>query len=301
MVFTNVSRVHSGEVGEQPVAPAAYARSMPEERTPDTPPSRRERLRQETVAEIIAAAREIIGGGRELSLREVAERVGMTPPGLYRYVDSLAALDALVGRAIFDSVVEEMRRTAEPFQGDPVTEVVLSAVAFRTWALARPAEFRHVFASGDPDDRLAAHEHGASCGLGCDSLIDDGSDRFGQFFAEKFHQLVANGVLTLPAAEELPPGLTAMLIGSDPKSEMWVSSAMGAPDPALVWVFQRAWVRIYGIVGLEAFGHVHRGLVDSGALFFDTLVSTGRDLGIELDAERTALVMGLIGVEPPRQ
>lgn len=59
---------------------------------------RRAERREATRAEIVAAAWEVVGenGIGALSLRDVAERVGMRPPSLYEYFDSKNAIyDAL--------------------------------------------------------------------------------------------------------------------------------------------------------------------------------------------------------------
>src|SRR4051812_11857723 len=66
------------------------------------PPSdRRARRRQETIAEILDLAEEIMTseGVNGLSLSEVARRLGVQPPSLYKYFPSLLAVyDALFER-----------------------------------------------------------------------------------------------------------------------------------------------------------------------------------------------------------
>src|ERR1022692_5118901 len=61
-------------------------------------PDRRARRRQETIAEILGIATEIMTeeGVNGLSLAEVARRLGVKPPSLYKYFPSLMAIyDAL--------------------------------------------------------------------------------------------------------------------------------------------------------------------------------------------------------------
>src|SRR6202050_1152009 len=61
-------------------------------------PDRRARRRQETLREILAIARDIMTteGVNGLSLAEVARRLGVQPPSLYKYFPSLMAIyDAL--------------------------------------------------------------------------------------------------------------------------------------------------------------------------------------------------------------
>ena len=64
-------------------------------------PDRRARRRQETIEEILDIALEVMTeeGVNGLTLSEVARRLGVQPPSLYRYFDSLMALyDALFRR-----------------------------------------------------------------------------------------------------------------------------------------------------------------------------------------------------------
>ena len=64
-------------------------------------PDRRARRRQETIEEILDIAREVMTeeGVNGLSLAEVARRLGVQPPSLYKYFPSLMAIyDALFRR-----------------------------------------------------------------------------------------------------------------------------------------------------------------------------------------------------------
>ena len=61
-------------------------------------PDRRARRRQETISEILDIARDVMTeeGVNALSLAEVARRLGVQPPSLYKYFPSLMAIyDAL--------------------------------------------------------------------------------------------------------------------------------------------------------------------------------------------------------------
>src|ERR1700751_1874559 len=64
-------------------------------------PDRRGRPRQETIDEILAIARDVMTeeGVNGLSLSEVARRLGVQPPSLYKYFPSLMAVyDSLFAR-----------------------------------------------------------------------------------------------------------------------------------------------------------------------------------------------------------
>src|SRR2546430_17301173 len=59
-----------------------------------TRPDRRARRRQETIEEILDIAQDVMDeeGVNGLSLSEVARRLGVQPPSLYKYFDSLMAV-----------------------------------------------------------------------------------------------------------------------------------------------------------------------------------------------------------------
>src|SRR5215211_7502188 len=58
------------------------------------PPDRRSRRRQETIEEILAIADDVMTeeGVNGLSLSEVARRLGVKPPSIYKYFDSIMGI-----------------------------------------------------------------------------------------------------------------------------------------------------------------------------------------------------------------
>ena len=82
-------------------------------------PDRRARRRQETIREILDIARDVMTeeGANGLSLAEVARRLGVKPPSLYKYFPSLMAIyDALFleGQRENLEVLREGMRRGEP-------------------------------------------------------------------------------------------------------------------------------------------------------------------------------------------
>src|SRR6266851_5394569 len=73
--------------------------------TATAPGDRRARRRQETIDEILAIADGVMTeeGVNGLSLSEVARRLGVKPPSIYKYFDSLMA--------IYDALFERGQRT----------------------------------------------------------------------------------------------------------------------------------------------------------------------------------------------
>jgi AcrR family transcriptional regulator len=101
---------------------------------------RRARRRQETIEEILDIARDVMTeeGVNGLSLAEVARRLGVQPPSLYKYFPSLMAIyDAIFERGQIDNLTE-MRRGmlgAEP----GVPSLIAGLEASGRWLLANRA------------------------------------------------------------------------------------------------------------------------------------------------------------------
>jgi AcrR family transcriptional regulator len=112
------------------------------------PLTRRERLRRQTVDEIVEAALGLVddGGAHGLSLASVGKAVGMTPPALYHYFASREALlDALVlaGYADLGTAVETAVRQAQ--DRSPADRLAAITGAWRRWALDHPRRYSMLF------------------------------------------------------------------------------------------------------------------------------------------------------------
>jgi len=110
------------------------------------PGDRRAQRRQATIAEILDIAEEVMAeeGVNGLSLSEVARRLGVKPPSIYKYFDSL--------RAIYDALFERGQRTHLEVMRDAMVgaEPGLDALAAGLeasgrWALAHPATAQLLF------------------------------------------------------------------------------------------------------------------------------------------------------------
>ncbi|MEU4388437.1 TetR/AcrR family transcriptional regulator [Promicromonospora sp. NPDC023805] len=121
---------------------------MPEDDDDTRPLTRRERLRRQTVDEIVEAALGLVddGGAHGLSLASVGKAVGMTPPALYHYFASREALlDALVlaGYADLGTAVEIAVRQAQ--DRSPADRLAAITGAWRRWALDHPRRYSMLF------------------------------------------------------------------------------------------------------------------------------------------------------------
>lgn len=261
--------------------------AVSEEREP-TGLTRRERQRQATYDEIVEVSRRLLRSGQDVSLRAVSAEMGLTPPALYRYVDSHAELMMLVARSVFADVVAAMRQARDQHaDDDPAAQIVASASAFRRWALGNREEFRLVFASTAPPETEAIVQAAARQPLAAleDCLPEEtGVHQFGAFFSDIFRRLWAKYGFPLPADGDLDPAVLGAL-----RSQIQAAGHTEGPrtiTPGMVWIFERCWARLYGTVTLEVFGHVHPEFIDSGALFGATMLDIGRDLGLETEWPR---------------
>src|SRR3712207_2416868 len=110
--------------------------------------ARRRRNHEATIDEIKEVAREVLAerGLAGISVSEVARRLEIVPSGLYRYFrgrdDLVSALAVDVYTELADSLEAAL---AEQPDADPVEQLRIAALAWRTWSLRHPVEFALVF------------------------------------------------------------------------------------------------------------------------------------------------------------
>ena len=97
--------------------------------------------------EIVDAARDLLeaDGADGLSMRSVADRVGVRAPSLYKRVRSRDDLLRLVAEATVDELGERLDAAAEGAGGDAVSRLTDLARALRAFAHERPAAYRLIF------------------------------------------------------------------------------------------------------------------------------------------------------------
>lgn len=197
--------------------------------------TRRAEVREETTRAIHEAARAELRehGPRELSLRNVARRVGMSPAGLYRYVDGRdGMLTGLIAESLYElaGAVED----AIAAEADLAEQVVAGFMAYRDWSMVNPAEFNLCF--GEPLPGYSAPEGGAT------------TEAFRAVFAPLLGVLAAANGAGLVASPELPESL----------APLGVVAEMMLPEspPGLVTLAFETWARVHGITALEVNDHL---------------------------------------------
>jgi AcrR family transcriptional regulator len=235
------------------------------------PVSRRDRARTETLRDIRDAARRVLveQGVDGLALRAIAREVGLSAPALYRY---FASREELVERVVADlydelcDLLEIERDAVDPSR--PGLQMLVVARAFRTWAITHPAEFGLLF--GNAADGVVPDE-----GVG-DGPAARAGRRFGGVFAALFAAVHLRHAFPVPADDDLDPDLVVQL-------RTWGARLPVELPLGVMAVFLSCWVRLYGLVCMEVFGHLRFALADAGPLFEAEMRAVGEALGITAD------------------
>ncbi|MGH3119680.1 MAG: TetR/AcrR family transcriptional regulator [Streptosporangiaceae bacterium] len=230
--------------------------------------SRRDRVRAETTEEIKQTARKILveQGPEAVTLRAIARDMGMTAPALYRYFGSHEDLIQHVVGDIFSEIgagIEAAIDSAGGAEGGMTEKMIAACREFRRWGLGHKAEFGMLF--GTPLPTLeAAH----------DDLVAECAGKFSGVFFALFYELWSKQPFPIPRDDEIDPGLRAQLARY--QEGLGVDLPLGAG-----LTFLRCWVRLYGMVSLEVFGHLHFALEDAEPMFEITLVELARLVNLE--------------------
>jgi AcrR family transcriptional regulator len=231
------------------------------------PPTRRERMRDATLREIKEAARVHLRaeGPSGISLRAIARDMGMTAPALYRYYAGLDDLVAALVDGYTDEISDAMEAARDALPPDETGDRLVAVTrAFRRWSLDHRAEYALVF--GAPLPGFADAEHvGHAAGA-----------RFGGVFFALIAELWHRKPFPIPSEEDIPADLRAELrtyaISVGPDVE-------GLPL-GVVRLYVAAWIKLYGLVTMEVFGHARFMFEDTDALFEAELIDLGVTLGL---------------------
>jgi AcrR family transcriptional regulator len=213
-----------------------------------TAPSRRERLRAQTLAEIRehGFAQLAEGGPAALSLTGIAKAMGMSGPALYRYFasrdDLLVALVEESYEDLAGTLTEVAYRTRS---GTPEERFRAALNGTRRWALSQPHRYRLVFGSSYGSGELDP-----------DRIIPP---------AQRAMEIV------LAALSELGPAEQAATVSDSVlRRELahWGNRSANSPhDPRVLLVGLLAWTRVHGIISLEIEGFFEQVGVDPARLY----------------------------------
>lgn len=205
-----------------------------------------------TMESLVLTSRALLveGGPDAVVIREVARRLGVTAPALYRHVDGRDDLLTLLIAACTDEVTRTCTTALSTCAPDDVVgRLRVSTWAFRSWALQHPPEFGLVY--GTPVARYAAPDDGPTVAA---------MQRFGGLFGGVFTDLLRAGRLRTVPEEDLEPGVRVHL--------QTAASAMALPmRPGELYPFVVGWHRMLGIVSVEVSGHLRWAFGDDATAF----------------------------------
>ena len=221
--------------------------------------SRRDRQRSATEAEIKAAARGQLAdvGVGAVSLRGIAREMGMTAPAIYRYFDSLDALMAAMCADYFGEVTDAIDCALTEAGPDLSVRLHAAIRAFRQWAVDNPAEFTMMFRKTTDEMHHV-----------------EASQRFAGLFFELFMTMWHQRPFEPPPAQDLPREVCDQLA-------VFAGDHGVQVDEGALWVFARAWVRLYGVICMEVFWQLDFMFPDVQPYFEAELAALTRTVGIE--------------------
>ncbi|WP_433391374.1 TetR/AcrR family transcriptional regulator [Micromonospora sp. KLBMP9576] len=215
-------------------------------------PSRRERLRSATVAEIKDGARRLLvtGGVEAISLRAIAREMGMTAPAIYRYFPSLEALVAALAGDLYDELRLRVAVARDDAGAEPVDQLLAMSRAFRTWSVTHPAEFGLIFGAPGPGRHTLAGDRGGPEHPGA---------RFGAVFIQPILARWQRSPFATP-----PPELLRRRLGGRLEP---LRLSHGDVPVEVAYAFLSGWTRLYGLVAMEVFHQFAWAVTDAEALF----------------------------------
>lgn len=113
--------------------------------------------------EILAAAERLLvaaGGDEGLTLRAVAQQVGVTTPSIYRHFPDKAALVSAVCLRVWHELGERMQAAAQEHD-DPYQALAASGRAYIQFGLAHPVQYRLLLLRPAPAAHVIAQEQAA--------------------------------------------------------------------------------------------------------------------------------------------
>jgi AcrR family transcriptional regulator len=229
-------------------------------------PTRRERLRSATLDEIKSTAWQQIAehGAVGLSLREIARRMGMTTPALYRYYpDRDALVTALISDA-FASFAEWLEAACNKFASDDhAGRFRALGIAYRQWAIMYPQRYNLIFVTPVPGYRLPPEAES----VGQRAFMVVVGTLGAAYQAGKLH--ISTGFA------QLPPKILKYL------KAMFKDRNIPYP-PEVFCLAIMAWNQIHGAISLELHGILDSMLNGHKETFFEhQMHETMRQLGFE--------------------
>lgn len=220
--------------------------------------NRRERVRETTRAELVAAARSLLvdDGLDAVTVREVARTLGMTAPAIYRYFPSREALLEEVVDALYDELADHLVAARESGRAGNLTDrFLLTTRSFRQWALDNRPEFGLLFGAPIPGVGLAPDAAAKS----------ERGQRFGLVWLDLFVEINQGaGGDPHPWRRPMTPRLRTQI-------QAYVDRTGQPVDVETAMLYLYCWQSLYGFICTEVFGHLSWAVADASEMFEDRI------------------------------
>ncbi|MCK4897324.1 MAG: TetR/AcrR family transcriptional regulator [Anaerolineales bacterium] len=173
-------------------------------------------------------------GAAALSLRAIARELSITAPAIYNYFPSR---DDLVTALIVDayhSFAAALAEARDANHDDHAANIISSANAYRSWALAHPEQYGLIFGTPIPGYHAPMEITGPAAAKSMLVLV------------QVLDAAYQAGKLSLT---ELSPALLTLV-------QPWADQLEYAGPPSVVHLALVSWAQIHGLVSLELFGHL---------------------------------------------
>lgn len=214
---------------------------------------RRERLRQNTIDEIKAIARQHMAqdGAGTLSLRAIARDMGVTVTALYRYFPSYDDLITALIIDAFNALADALENASAGFDHEDYRgRLKATMLAYRAWAIANPADFVLIYGTPIPNYHAPREQ---TVPVVIRSFLAIGRVVADTYFANK---ISAQDYLPIPQAI------------ADTLEALSEEFNYGDDIPTIVFYLTNIlWVRGHGIIMLELFGHFTPSIGDVNAFY----------------------------------
>jgi AcrR family transcriptional regulator len=224
------------------------------------PDTRQERLREATRQEIKAAARKLMGevGTAGVSIRAISRELGLTPPALYHYYDSLDALITALILDAFNALADAMEAARDAEQGDSIHKLMSVMIAYRRWALEHAVDFQLIYGNPIPGYNAPA-----------DLTVPAAARGFA----------IVVGIIE--QARRASPSVSGAIPRTVKTQLEQVIQHEGYPvSPLALYNSVSGWVRIHGTIMLELYGHLEPVVGDVDAFYRAQLEGMLREMGL---------------------
>ncbi|MQY31297.1 TetR/AcrR family transcriptional regulator [Nocardia aurantia] len=228
-------------------------------------PTRRERRRSETTAEIKEVALRLMaeGGPAAITLRAIAREMGMTANAVYSYFPTRDDLVTTLIRDVYGDLADVLESARDRHPPAAAADRIMAwACAFRDWSLANREGFRLIY--GDPVPGYRSPEGGAAPDAERRACLG----------------LVGLAAGAWPHAETAHADQGFEWPDFEPKLVAEVRQEFPGLPPAAVAIALRIWGHLHGLVSLEVLGHLRTQTTNPEKLYRNEIGHLLRALGL---------------------